>query len=111
MNEETKELIRRITRGAFDDELNVINDAVHARRKLLRQHDAEEARLTLQVGDRGTLTGLRPQYVNGAEVEIIEPPARTRVLVKILTPNPRIAARFGGAVKIPLTSFVPVNGG
>jgi hypothetical protein len=104
-------LTQQILFGAHDDDLTAISNAVQERRKLLRQHQRAEARLTIQVGDRGTLTGIRPKYVEGAEVEVVEAPKRSRVLARFIEPvDPRVIARFGRTTNIPLTCFKATTG-
>lgn len=109
MDENTKTLYGAILGGQHDADLEALSGVIRERRRILQDCKATAARFTLKVGDRGTLTGIRPKYANGAMVEIHEPPMRSKVMVRVVCENPRVLARFGSIFKIPLVCFKPVG--
>lgn len=78
----TNEICNAVINGNFsNDEINQIINAVKAAQKFTRARRSASAILTLKVGQRGRLSGLRPNKLNGTEVTIVSV-NRSRVLVR-----------------------------
>lgn len=91
----------------FDEtDLELVVAGVKARRSQLRTLTTLEVVGSLNVGDRVKLTGLRPQYVNGA-TGTVESLAQTRFNVRLDDDvDPRARARFGEVVRVPASALV-----
>lgn len=92
------DIVIAIEAGHFDDNLTQINKACKARFDLLRDAQADLARLTLTPGSKVTLHGLKPQYVNGKTATVIRV-NQTRAVVTPDIPD----RRFRGEVTVPLS--------
>lgn len=63
-------ILKHISKGTFDEQLEVIGSTVWARRKFLQQVNAQEMRASLSIGDRVRLKTGRPKYLVGRTGEV-----------------------------------------
>jgi len=106
---ETYEILTSIAAGEQDEKISRIFDALKERRKAIKAKQEAIAKATLSIGDKGTLTGLRPKYINGAHV-IVTGINRTRIEVKVdedKFTSSRARDRLGWGSTVPMTCFVP----
>ena len=99
-------LVTKIIAHLSDAEINVVWEACNARMKQIRVDKSAEVASTLEVGDTVTLTGLRPQYLNDTECEVLEIKAGGKVRVKAHESGTdyRFLRRFaGGIVTVPMS--------
>lgn len=104
---DTVEVLRAI--ALMDSEqIRQVYDAAKQRDKFLRDSARREAVATMRVGDRVELTGLRPQYVNGATGTINS--VRNLKFVVVLDENvdPRVRLRYGSRVTVPASGIKAV---
>ena len=111
MDQATKTLAGEIIGGVHDADLDKLQTAVRERKRILRDCATTKGRFELKRAHTGTLTGLRPAYINGAPVEIIEV-KRTRVLCSLRLDvdlgDPRIITKLGShPFSVPIVSFIP----
>lgn len=97
-------------------QLAILGNIVTERRKVSRANDKavakREVASTARPGDAFTLTGLRPQYLNGTRVEYVRACGGYRVEVRIAdeSVDPRAAARWGDfPVKVPANCLIPAE--
>lgn len=90
------DIVAAIGKGEFDDDLQMIRDALAARQQRIQPEPI--------VGGTGRLKQCNPKYLNGAPFTIVGI-NRTRVVVKIdtdwLAAHPQAQARWGGRVTCP----------
>lgn len=84
--------------NADQHEVERLQVALTERRKLLRASETHEALATLRPGDIATMHGIRPQYLNGVRVKVVQL-RKTKILVELDYSNGvvdgRAQARFG----------------
>ena len=103
-----QQIAREILAGEWDDHLAGLFEAYRARKKAQRSERAEFAAATVRIGDRGTLDGISPKYLNGCPVEVTGKNAKTLDVVAIeegSTLRQKERLRFGG--RVPASCFVP----
>jgi len=64
-------LIQEIEEGALDFALNLMQNAINSRREMIRSSEARRNAMSIKVGDRVVLKGLRPKYLNGLSAEVV----------------------------------------
>ena len=103
---ETRELLVAIMDGEHDDQLDVLSNAIRERMKAKRDRDAQITAMLLKKGDRVTMKGLSPKFLNDEIVEVVEVKQK-RVAVKAIeeVTGLRAAQRIGfhGGCTVPLT--------
>ena len=97
-------LCEQITAGAYDTDLQTINKALQQRALTIRSIKAQDALATINVGDRVTLDGLKPRYVNGSTPLVVKI-NQTRAVVILEKPK----GRFMGEVTVPLACITPTK--
>jgi len=107
-----KEIASGILDGEYDNVLDSLQSAINERRKDVRARHARLNGLTLKAGDRVTLHGLSPKFLNDEVVEVVTV-NKTRVAVKSIdgVTGFRAAARIGshGGCTVPLTCVTAVS--
>jgi hypothetical protein len=95
---------------ASREEITGIHEAANARARLLRDLKTAEAAATIKVGDRVTLNGLRPKYLNGLQGEI-KATDGTRATVELGKVDAVMARRYAtldGRILVPIGSLTVV---
>lgn len=95
--------------SAGEDDLRIITDAVNARRESLRKRKTQEMLRTLRVGDKVTLTNVKPKYLIGTGGTIIERRGTKFVVELDDYADKRAIARFGGRPICPPTILQKMN--
>lgn len=98
------DVVHAILDGKFDDNLKGLADAIHERRKDVRKREGQMNAVLLKVGDRVTLKGLSPKYLNGTVVEVTEI-HKTRASIKAIDGETSLKAahRLIGGARVPLS--------
>ena len=66
------DLLTAISCGDYDDNTNVLYDALNARTRFLQMKKAISLRAMLKPGDICTLRDIKPKYLVGMKVRVIE---------------------------------------
>lgn len=106
-----QEVAMAILDGEYDASLDALSDAAHTRRKELRKKEGQMNALFLSAGDRVTLKGLSPKYLNGTVVEVVKI-NKTRAVVKPIEGETSLQAthRIGAAgCRVPLSCMTKVE--
>jgi len=64
-------IIRKITEGSYDNDLETINSVVVARMKIVRREEGLKTVGKLKRGDRVVTKNLRPKYMNGLMAKVV----------------------------------------
>lgn len=94
-----------IVNGRYDEHLDEITALVRSRREALARLRSYD----LKVGDRATIHGLSPKYLNGHTVEVVEAPTGKRtVSCKFVG---QVPGRYGNSqvVKVPVVCLTPIG--
>lgn len=94
--------VNGIIAGAHDDLLDLLSDAIIARRKMQREQHAIDMRVQLQPGDRVALRNIRPQYMVGAVGTLVRVADNNTAIVDL--PH---SGRYGGETRVSLSCIVP----
>lgn len=87
------------------EDLNDISSMIRQRREYLQTQAAMRLKLNLKAGDRATLHGLKPKYLNGCRVTILSVTGMKAQVAFDINPNPK---RFGHEVGVPLACITPI---
>lgn len=99
-------MLSYLTRGEFDDKIDVIADAVRVRKSLTKQSQAMELRSQLQVGDKVRVTHGRPRYMVGATGVV------TKIMVQyVMIDLDEPCGRFYRNIRCPLSMLEKVETG
>jgi hypothetical protein len=96
---------------SFDkDQLDIVATALRAREKYVREAAARQALATLQVGQKVTLKGLSPKYLNGLTGTITARDGE-KFSVEFDEHSAWQARRYGKNVRVPPGCIDPVTEG
>ena len=95
---------------ATREEISGIHDAANARSRMLRDIRTAQAAATIKVGDKVTLGGLSPKYLNGLQGEVKALDGK-RVTVELGKVDRTLARRYvtlDGRILVPVGSLTVV---
>ena|SRR6478752_4480194 len=98
-------LIELLQQADLDD-LNDIAGMIRQRREYLQTQRSMRLKLNLKAGDRASLNGLKPKYLNGCRVTILGLEGMKALVEFDANPNPK---RFGNTVTVPLSCITPMD--
>ena len=90
--------------GRLDDDLEVIAAAIRSRRDITAMMEVSR----IESGDEVTLSGLRPQYINGVTVKVVRK-NQTRIVVEF--PHDFRLRKYSGrsGVTVPMSCVKKVS--
>jgi hypothetical protein len=103
-----QELIGLVYAGKLDSIIDQLQEAVYARKRILKDQKAAENKVALTPGTRVRLLGLRPKYLNGLEGKVVDTPARRAGDISVVldySPSPR----FGTHTAVPAACLEGVD--
>ena len=103
-------IIQDILNGQYDDQIDTLSDALHSRRKIVRQTSIAQTMLTVGVGDTVKFSNIRPKYMVGAIGEVVDK-KRTKLGVKLISGNIPHNGRFriGETLSVPASCVEKVS--
>jgi hypothetical protein len=78
----TLSLTKHILRGRLDSQLDIIQQAIVARRKTLRQEQITRNRILLTPGTRVKLTTIKPQYLSNQKGTVVDAESAEHLLLR-----------------------------
>jgi hypothetical protein len=102
-------LMDDISSGEMDDHMDEIVDLIKVRIKAIRQRKLTEMIGVVRVGDYYVLRRIKPQYLGGQIIKVIEvvgTKARIEMLYGIAGRN----VRAGMTMRVPITCLEPYEG-
>jgi len=105
-----QELVQAIYRGDYDNDRDTLQEALNARRRIAQASDASTVRSIVKSGDVCTLRNIRPKYLTGVKVRVLNTMTGTKYIECEYAENvykgkhPRYA---GSKTQIPPSCLLP----
>jgi len=102
-----EELAIAITKGDFDDCLEIVYGLYKDRKAQIRAKEQAILKATIKAGDTGVLQGLSPKYLNGVNVMVKSVEGVTLSVLPSTEVDKFRMRKYSYGTRIPITCFKP----